>query len=241
MCFEGAQKKRISSELRRNNSNRCVLRAHKKNEFHLSSGATIRIGVFLVHTKGQTFQDSMHAGSDTCSACAHQQSTTSQIRTSPSSSRSVARIFRCALVARKARGKKTGLCSNNTIYIPTSAIRSRLPEKMTAQLIFYNISVVLFASCFEYSILGIYNLVRMDMSQTAIDYFILQLQLILYGGTYFLATLFLCLDHDSNHAEEKGSLKKTAQAGHRRPLLRVCDGCNIHSGLDCRQHCCLLQ
>ena len=61
----------------------------------------------------------------------------------------------------------------------------------------------------------------MDMSQTAIDYFILQLQLILYGGTYFLATLFLCLDHDSNHAEEKGGLKKLRKQG----IVDLCSVC----------------
>ena len=65
---------------------------------------------------------------------------------------------------------------------------------MTTALVFYNMSVVIFfASCFEYAILGCYNLIRMDMYQTSIDYFLLQFQLIFNGAAYVLAVTLLCL------------------------------------------------
>tara|TARA_B100000405_G_scaffold50651_2_gene33503 strand:- start:21398 stop:22393 length:996 start_codon:yes stop_codon:yes gene_type:complete len=81
---------------------------------------------------------------------------------------------------------------------------------MAAQLIFYNMSLVLFASCFQYAILGAYNLARMDMYQTAIDYFILRFQIFVYGSAYVLSICLLCLQKSESDkgSESKGDLIK---------------------------------
>ena len=92
---------------------------------------------------------------------------------------------------------------------------------MTTALVFYNMSVVIFASCFEYAILGCYNLIRMDMYQTSIDYFLLQFQLIFNGAAYVLAVTLLCLQPAEREDAESSRFQRFCKQC-SRDIVAVC-------------------
>lgn len=62
---------------------------------------------------------------------------------------------------------------------------------MTASVAFFNVNVVLFSVTIQYIVLGVYNLIRLNVKGTAMDYFVLQCQLVFLGGTYALSLAFL--------------------------------------------------
>ena len=61
---------------------------------------------------------------------------------------------------------------------------------MTASVAFFNVNVVVFSVVIQYVVLGVYNLIRLSVKGTSIDYYLLQTELIFLSAVYVLALAF---------------------------------------------------
>lgn len=62
--------------------------------------------------------------------------------------------------------------------------------RMTASVAFFNVNVVVFSVVIQYVVLGVYNLIRLSVKGTSIDYYLLQTELIFLSAVYVLALAF---------------------------------------------------
>ena len=66
----------------------------------------------------------------------------------------------------------------------------RILARMTASVAFFNVNVVLFSVVIQYVVLGVYNLIRLSVKGTSLDYYLLQTELIFLAAVYVLALAF---------------------------------------------------
>lgn len=62
---------------------------------------------------------------------------------------------------------------------------------MLAQHVFFSWNVVLFFAVIQYAVLGLYNLIRLNMNGTAIDYYALRVELTFSGGLFVLSVILM--------------------------------------------------
>lgn len=72
---------------------------------------------------------------------------------------------------------------------------------MNPKVVFYNNSIVLFISCFQYLVLGLHNIVRTSYSTTAVEYYMLRPQLIFIALQYFVTVILLCSTPKASESE----------------------------------------
>ena len=75
---------------------------------------------------------------------------------------------------------------------------------MTASTSFFNVNVALFSTSIQYLVLGVYNLIRLNLKGTAIDYFVLQSEIIFVGTVYVFSIIFLFSDTDAKRKTDTG-------------------------------------